>query len=48
MAQQQQNVHPINELSRLDPVWARIREEAEQVVQSERELASFILSLIHI
>jgi len=46
MAQQQQNVHPINELSRLDPVWARIREEAEQVVQSERELASFIYSVV--
>ncbi len=46
MAQQQQNVRPINELSRLDPVWARIREEAEQVVQSERELASFIYSVV--
>jgi serine O-acetyltransferase len=43
---QQQNVRPINELSRLDPVWARIREEAEQVVQGERELASFIYSVV--
>jgi serine O-acetyltransferase len=46
MAQQQQNVRPINELSRLDPVWARIREEAEQVVQREPELASFIYSVV--
>jgi serine O-acetyltransferase len=43
---QQQNVRPINELGRLDPVWARIREEAEQVVQRERELASFIYSVV--
>ena len=43
---QQQNVRSINELGRLDPVWARIREEAEQVVQRERELASFIYSVV--
>ena len=46
MAQQQQNVRPINELSKLDPVWARIRDEAEQVVQREPELASFIFSVV--
>src|SRR5919112_6005763 len=43
---QQQNVRPINELSKLDPVWARIRDEAEQVVSREPELASFIYSVV--
>jgi serine O-acetyltransferase len=46
MAQQQHNVHSINELSKLDPVWARIRDEAEQVVAREPELASFIFSVV--
>ncbi|MEA2990358.1 MAG: serine O-acetyltransferase, partial [Alphaproteobacteria bacterium] len=33
-------------LDRVDPVWARIRREAEEVVRSEPELATFIYSTI--
>ena len=43
---QQQNIRPIKELSKLDPVWAQIRDEAEQVVAREPELASFIYSVV--
>ena len=31
-------------LDKVDPVWARIRAEAEEVVRREPELASFIYS----
>jgi serine O-acetyltransferase len=44
MAQQ----HPRFKLDTLDPVWDRIRREAEEVVRSEPELATFIYSsLLH-
>jgi len=44
MAQQQlKNVH---QLDKVDPVWKRIREEAEEVARREPELASFIYSTI--
>src|ERR1700759_4359960 len=33
-------------LNKLDPVWARIRGEAEEVVRREAELATFIYSTI--
>jgi serine O-acetyltransferase len=46
MAQQQTRA-PSN-LERVDPVWARIRSEAEAVVRQEPELASFIYaSILH-
>lgn len=35
-----------NALDRLDPVWARIRDEAESVVRREAELATFIYSAV--
>src|SRR5215468_8167439 len=35
-----------NALDKVDPVWARIRSEAEEVVRREPELASFIYSTI--
>ena len=31
-------------LDKVDPVWARIRREAEEVVRREPELATFIYS----
>jgi serine O-acetyltransferase len=44
MAQQQTRL--ANPLDRLDPVWARVREEAEEIVRREAELATFIYSAI--
>ena len=44
MAQQQTKL--ANPLDRLDPVWARVREEAEEIVRREPELATFIYSAI--
>ena len=35
-----------NALDKVDPVWARLRREAEEVVRSEPELATFIYSTI--
>src|SRR4051812_31171939 len=44
---QQQTRQP-NPLDKVDPVWARIRREAEEVVRREPELATFIyLTLLH-
>jgi serine O-acetyltransferase len=43
MAQQLKSVH---RLDTVDPVWRRIRDEAEEVVRREPELASFIYSSI--
>ncbi len=45
MAQQQQT-RLVNALDKVDPVWARIRDEAEDVVRREPQLASFIYSSI--
>ena len=46
MAQQQTRL--VNALDKVDPVWARIRGEAEEVVRREPELASFIYtSILH-
>ena len=33
-------------LDKVDPVWARIRSEAEEIVRREPELATFIYSTI--
>jgi len=44
MAQQQ--VKAAGALEKIDPVWARIRDEAEQVARREPELATFIYSTI--
>jgi serine O-acetyltransferase len=44
MAQQQ--VKATSTLGKVDPVWARIRSEAEEVVRREPELATFIYSTI--
>src|SRR5262245_37258748 len=44
----QQNVKTTGALNKLDPVWARVRNEAEEVVRREPELSSFIYStLLH-
>ena len=43
MAQQLKTVH---RLDKVDPVWKRIRDEAEEVVRREPELSSFIYSSI--
>jgi serine O-acetyltransferase len=40
----QQNAKPV--LDKVDPVWARIRREAEEVVRHEPELTTFIYSTI--
>ena len=46
MAQQQTKSVPL--LDKVDPVWARVRREAEAVVRAEPELASFIYaSILH-
>ena len=44
MARQQRQV--AGALEKVDPVWARIRDEAEEVVRREPELATFIYSTI--
>src|SRR5215470_4183931 len=44
MAREQ--VRIANALDKLDPVWARIRGEAEEVVRREAELATFIYSTV--
>src|ERR1044072_9798706 len=44
MAQQQ--LKTARRLDKVDPVWTRIREEAEEVARREPELASFIYSSI--
>ena len=42
--------HQINpqgaKLAALDPIWDRVRTEAEDIVRREPELASFIYSLV--
>ena len=42
----QQQVKSVNVLDKVDPVWARIRREAEAVVRAEPELSSFIYSSV--
>jgi serine O-acetyltransferase len=42
----QQQTKPANVLDKVDPVWARIRREAEAVVRQEPELSSFIYSSV--
>jgi len=42
----QQQTKPVNVLDKVDPVWARIRREAEVVVRQEPELSSFIYSSV--
>jgi len=44
MAQQQ--TRPARAIDKLDPVWARIREEAEQIVRREPEIGTFIYSSV--
>ena len=44
MAQQQ--LRDVHRLDKVDPVWKRIRDEAEEVARREPELASFIYSSI--
>jgi serine O-acetyltransferase len=44
MAQQQKR--PANALDQVDPVWARVRSEAEEIVRREPELATFIYETI--
>src|SRR5215831_7708594 len=42
----QQQVKSVNVLEKVDPVWTRIRREAEAVVRAEPELSSFIYSSV--
>ena len=42
----QQTSKPIKAIDKLDPVWARIREEAEDIVRREPEVGTFIFSSI--
>ena len=42
----QQQTKPVNALDKVDPVWTRIRREAEAVVRQEPELSSFIYSSV--
>src|ERR1017187_10498574 len=42
----QQNLKAPDALGKVDPVWARIRREAEEVTHREPELATFIYSTI--
>src|SRR5690242_19490998 len=44
----QQQTKTVNVLDKVEPVWARIRREAEVVVRQEPELSSFIYaSVLH-
>src|ERR1700753_3644713 len=42
----QQQTRIVNALDKVDPVWTRIRREAEAVVRQEPELSSFIYSSV--
>ncbi len=42
----QHHIKPVSALDKVDPVWARIRREADQVARQEPQLASFIYSTI--
>ena len=42
----QQQTKSVNALDKVDPVWTRIRREAEAVVRQEPELSSFIYSSV--
>jgi serine O-acetyltransferase len=42
----QQQTRPVDALDKVDPVWTRIRREAEAVVRQEPELSSFIYSSV--
>ena len=41
-----QQVRAPGAVEKVDPVWVQIREEAEDIVRKERELATFIYSTI--
>src|SRR5690349_14804792 len=44
----QHRPHLVNALAKVDPVWSRVRHEAEEVVRREPEIASFIYaSILH-
>jgi serine O-acetyltransferase len=45
-ADMSQQLKTVRQLDKVDPVWSRIRDEAEQAVRREPELASFIYSSI--
>jgi serine O-acetyltransferase len=42
----QKHTRPANAIQKLDPVWAKIRDEAEDVVRREPEIGTFIFSSI--
>ncbi len=42
----QQHSKPVGALDKLDPVWTRIRSEAEDIVRREPEVATFIFSTV--
>src|SRR4051794_41593135 len=50
MREQHMSKHQINpqgaKLAALDPIWDRVRTEAEDIVRREPELASFIYSIV--
>jgi serine O-acetyltransferase len=46
MAMVQQQKKPAQEFDKVDPVWTRLRREAEAVARTEPELASFIYSSV--
>ncbi len=37
-----QQTRPANKLAKVDPVWTRVRQEAEEIARREPELASFL------
>jgi serine O-acetyltransferase len=42
----QQHTRPAGSIQKLDPVWSRIRDEAENIVRNEPEIGTFIYSSI--
>ena len=42
----QRHARAVDALDKVDPVWARIRNEAEEAVRREPELSTFIYSTI--
>ena len=41
-----QQVRATGSIERVDPLWGQIRDEAEQIVRKEPELATFIYSTV--
>jgi serine O-acetyltransferase len=46
MAQHHQQTKPLDAIEKVDPVWARIRAEAEEMIRREPELSTFVYAAL--